>query len=301
MLEMLINTRKAERHPWELLFVGIFYASISMLLVEWVFANDPVLSKYAGVLLVTFTVILSMPYVYYTVKLEEGKIGVTRGGARGLLQEHKKAILAFLWLFLGFVIAFSFWYVVLGSQESFQAQIETYCVINRPQNVAECVKQYESAQVQAVTGSVTGKDRLFMIFSNNIYVLIFTLIFSLAFGAGVMFILAWNASVIAAAIGIYASAFSEAGASCLHAGLIRYMIHGIPEIGSYFIVALAGGLVSVAVIKHEAGTQKFWEVLHDSLNLIVLAIIVLFVAALVEVYVTPEILYLFRSVNASCF
>src|SRR3989338_8433286 len=114
MLEMLINTRKAERRPWELLFVGIFYASISMLLVEWVFANDPVLSKYAGVLLVTFTVILSMPYVYYTVKLEEGKIGVTRGGARGLLQEHKKAILAFLWLFLGFVIAFSFWYVVLG-------------------------------------------------------------------------------------------------------------------------------------------------------------------------------------------
>ena len=79
------------------------------------------------------------------------------------------------------------------------------------------------------------------------------------------------------------------------------MIHGIPEIGSYFIVALAGGMVSVAVIKHEAGTAKFWEVLQDSLNLIILAIVVLFLAALMEVYLTPLILDLFEVVNPACF
>ena len=56
---------------------------------------------------------------------------------------------------------------------------------------------------------------------------------------------------------------------------------------TYFIVALAGGLVSVAIIKHETGTDKFWDVLEDSLLLIVLAIVVLFVAAVIEVYVTP--------------
>jgi hypothetical protein len=63
-------------------------------------------------------------------------------------------------------------------------------------------------------------------------------------------------------------------------GLARYILHGLPEIASYFIVALAGGLVSVAFIKHEIGTDKFWEVLQDSLNLIILAIIILFLAAL---------------------
>ncbi len=65
------------------------------------------------------------------------------------------------------------------------------------------------------------------------------------------------------------------------------MIHGIPEIASYFTVALAGGMVSIAVIKHETGTPKFWRVLYDSLNLIILAVVILFLAALVEVFITP--------------
>jgi len=75
--------------------------------------------------------------------------------------------------------------------------------------------------------------------------------------------------------------------SALPLGLLRYAIHGIPEIASYFIVALAGGMVSVAVIKHETGTERFWEILHDSLNLIIIAVVVLFIAALLEVFVTP--------------
>jgi len=115
------------------------------------------------------------------------------------------------------------------------------------------------------------------------YVLIFTLVFSLIFGAGVIFILAWNASVIGAAIGI----FTNSSLKALPLGLLRYMIHGLPEIAAYFLVALAGGLVSIAVIKHESGTDKFWGVLQDSLNLIILAIVVLFLAALMEVFVTP--------------
>ena len=166
----------------------------------------------------------------------------------------------------------------------FSAQIETFCQINRPSTFNDCVTQYGVKDFSSsTTGYVTGSERFFLILLNNIYVLIFTLIFSLIFGAGVIFVLAWNASVIAAAIGI----FTKSQLSSLPLGLLRYLIHGIPEIASYFIVALAGGLVSIAVIKHESGTDKFWEVLLDSLNLIVLAIIILVVAAAMEVYVTP--------------
>ena len=71
MLEMLINPMKAERRPWELFFVGAFYASLSILLVNWIFAQDAVLSRYSGILVVTFTVMFSMPFVYYTIRLEE--------------------------------------------------------------------------------------------------------------------------------------------------------------------------------------------------------------------------------------
>ncbi|MBS3071628.1 stage II sporulation protein M [Candidatus Pacearchaeota archaeon] len=282
MLEMLINPRKAERKPWELFFIGLLYASLSILLVNWVFAKDAVLSKYSGILVVTFTVMFSIPFIFYTIKLEE-KRSINVDGTFKLLKEHRRAIYAFLFLFLGFVIAFSFWYSILASTQSFSAQIETYCLINRPASFDSCVKQYGINDVSTVVPFLTNKERLFLIFTNNIYVLLFTLVFSLIFGAGVIFILAWNASVIAAAIGI----FTESRLSALPIGLLRFMIHGIPEIASYFIVALAGGIISVAVIKHETGTDKFWKILYDSINLVILAVVILFISALMEVFITP--------------
>lgn len=284
MLEMLLNPRKAERHPWELFFVGAFYASLAILLVNWIFAQDAVLSKYSGILVVTFTVMFSMPFIYYSIRMEERKITPEKG-MLSLLAEHKRTIYSFMWLFLGFVLAFSIWYIVLSSNQSFRAQIETYCLINRPSTFNECVAQYGVKGSVAATTFATSSERLFTIFSNNVYVLIFTLIFSLIFGAGVIFILAWNASVIAAAVGI----FTKSEISHLPAAMSRYLIHGIPEIASYFIVALAGGLISAAVIKHELGTEKFWEVLQDSLNLIILAVVILLVAALMEVFITPAL------------
>ena len=282
MLEMLINPGKAERRPWEMFFIGLFYASISVLLVNWIFNKDPVLSKNSGILAVTFTVMFSIPFVYYVFRLEEKRAAQVGRSAMQLIKDHRLALWAFLFLFLGFVIGYSFWYIILPTTESSAAQVETYCTINRPANVEECVAQYGSGK-DVHTVFATNKERLFLIFANNIYVLIFTLIFSLLFGAGVIFILAWNASVIAAAISI----FTQADLGSLPLALFRYLVHGIPEIASYFIAALAGGIISLAIIRREAGTDKFWKILQDSLNLIILAVIILFVAALMEVFVTP--------------
>ncbi len=284
MLEMLVNPKKAERRPWEMFFVGMFYSSLALLLVNWIFARDAVLSQYSGILVVTFTVMFSIPFIFYTIKLEEKKVNA-KTGTFALIHEHKNALLAFLFLFMGFVVAFAFWYILLNPVNSFKPQIETFCLINKPSNFQECAQQYGIKKPSLSTGYSTSTDHLLLIFTNNIYVLIFTLIFSLVFGAGVIFVLAWNASVIAAAVGI----FAKSSLTALPVGVSRYMIHGIPEIGAYFIVALAGGLVSVAVIKHEFGTEKFWEVLQDSLNLIIGSIIVLLIAAVMEVYLTPMI------------
>jgi uncharacterized membrane protein SpoIIM required for sporulation len=232
---------------------------------------------------VLFTVMFSMPFVYYTIKLEENKI--RKGSSSlGLLKEHTHALRVFVWLFLGFTVAFAFWYIVLPNTVLGE-QIATYCTINRPTNYEQCLRDYSLKDTTLTTPFLTNKERLFLIFTNNMYVLIFTLVFSLLFGAGVIFVLAWNASVIGAAIGI----FSKSQLQSLPLGLMRYMVHGIPEILAYFIVALAGGLVSIAVIKHETGTEKFWEVLQDSLNLIIASIVVLFIAALIEVFITPKL------------
>lgn len=266
-----------------MLFVGMFYASLSILLVQWIFAQDAVLAKYSGILVVTFCVMFTLPFMYYSIKYEEEK-DTKYSGAFKMLAEHRRALYSFMWLFLGFIIAFSFWYIVLASTQSFKAQIETYCVINRPSNFNECVAQY-GVKAGKITAEVTAVQKIFMIFANNIYVLLFTLVFSLIFGAGAIFVLAWNASVIAAAVGI----FAKSNLANLPLGIARYMIHGIPEIGAYFIAALAGGIVSMAIVKHEIRGEKFWNILQDSLNLVILAVVILFIAALIEVFITPAL------------
>jgi len=282
---MLLSPGKAEREPWTMFFVGLIYASLAILLVNWIFSGDAVLAKYSGILVVTFTVMFSLPFMYYLIKNEEEK-DIEYEGTFRILKEHSKALIALLFLFLGFIVAFSFWYVILASNQSFRAQIETYCLINRPSSFNECVAQYGlSGAKTTTTAFLTAKERIFMIFSNNIYVLIFTLVFSLIFGAGAIFVLAWNASVIAAAVGI----FTQSNLSALPFGILRYMIHGLPEITAYFVGALAGGIVSVAIIKHDLKTEKFWGILQDSLNLIIVAIVILFIAALIEVFITPRL------------
>ena len=280
MLEMLLNPRSSERHPWELFFIGIVYASVSILLVTWVFANDAVLSKYSGILIVTFTVMLSMPSLYSIIKREEQKEERISDSYR-LIKEHGHIIYSFLWLFVGLLVAFSFWYIVLGSTDNYKAQIETYCAINSPNSYETCVMEY-TIQTKT-TGFVTGANMLGGIFANNLYVLIFTIFFSLVFGAGGIFILAWNASVISGAMVI----FAKSNIYALPLSLARYMIHGLPEIAAYFTGTLAGGIIGLSIMRKEFKTDKFWSIMHDSLMLIIISIGLLVFAAIIEVFVTP--------------
>jgi len=263
-------------------FIGLVYASLSILLVNWIFASDVVLVKYSAILIVTFTVMFCIPFFYYIIRLEEEKDSEIESGYR-LLKEHGKAIHSLLWLFLGFVVAFSVLYILMGSPDNFKAQIETYCVINSPSNFDGCTSQYGIKS--SPTGSATSTQLLGGIFTNNLYVLIFTLIFSIIFGAGGIFILAWNASVISAAVVI----FSKSDISKIPLSISRYLIHGIPEIAAYFIGTLAGGIIGVAIVKKEFRSEKFWNVLYDFLLLIIVAIAILFFAALIEVFITPKI------------
>lgn len=284
MLELLINPRRAEKKPWEMFFIGFVYATLSML-IGMMFLSDPVLSNYAGIFVITFCVIFSMPFVYYTLKLEERKDLGYMGESR-LLAEHGRAIQTFLWLFLGFVVAFTMGYILINNGENlFKAQIETFCQINRPDNFNSCVKEYGIPRADVITGAATSGEHFFSILMNNVYVMIFTLVLSLVFGAGAIFILVWNASVIASAIAI----FIKSDLSNLLFGLSRYLIHGLPEIAAYFIAALSGGLLSMAVIRHDTRGEQFWAVMLDSIILLMIAILILIISALIEVFITPKL------------
>jgi len=282
MLESLINPKRVEKGPWKMFFIGLLYASLSLLLVHWFFSGDVVLSKFSGMIVVTFCVMFSLPFMYFIIKTEE-KQDEEVEGFRSVWRVHKDAIYAFMWLFLGFIIAFSIWGIVLQNPILFNAQLETYCSINSPGNIQDCVSQNIFGNAVLPTGAATKGMRLLSILENNIYVMIFTLIFSLIFGAGAIFVLAWNASVISAAVGI----FSKYRLSEVPLGIARYMIHGFPEIAAYFTTALAGGIFGIGVVRHGFKGKKFFRVLENVILLLFIAIVVLIIAAVIEVYLTP--------------
>ncbi len=282
MLESLINPKRAEKGPWKMFFIGLLYASLSLILTHFLFRNDSVLSKSSGLLVVLFCVMFSLPFMYFIIKQEE-KQDEEVEGFLGVWKVHSDAIYAFIWLFLGFIIAFSLWYIVLQDTNLFNAQIETYCMINSPGTIEDCVARYDFSHAITSTGSATRQVRFLSIIENNIYVMIFTLIFSLIFGAGAIFILAWNASVISAAISI----FTKYQITQIPLGIVRYMIHGFPEIAAYFITALAGGIFGVGVIRNNIRSKKFLNVIQNVIILLFMAIIILVIAGLIEVYLTP--------------
>lgn len=106
MLESLINPQKKERGPIKMLFVGILYASLSLLLVKWFFGADPVLSKYSGFIVIAFCIMFTLPFMYYLIKQEEEE-DEDAEGIYNVWKAHGDALYAFMWLFLGMIIAFS--------------------------------------------------------------------------------------------------------------------------------------------------------------------------------------------------
>ncbi len=69
-----------------------------------------------------------------------------------------------------------------------------------------------------------------------------------------------------------------------------YFAHGLPEIIAYFVAGLAGGILSFAIMKEKFGSKAFRKISLDAANLVVFAIIILILAALIEVFVSPTVL-----------
>jgi uncharacterized membrane protein SpoIIM required for sporulation len=283
MLEVLFNPRHENKKPWKMVLIGILYGTLSMFLVKIFFSQDVVLSKYSGILVVTFCVLFSLPFMYYLIKDEEKEEeDLEIGGLVGVWKVHQDAIYAFLWLFLGFLLAFSATNAFLKDSSLLNAQVEVYCMINSPGNIEDCASKYSFENLN-LAGAATKPMRFLSILENNVSVMIFTLVFSFFFGAGAIFILAWNATVIASAIGI----FSGYKLSSIPLGLFRYMIHGFPEIAAYFITALAGGMLGIGIIRNGLAGKKLIKILENVIILLFLSIVILILAAVVEVYLTP--------------
>ena len=333
VLESLSSPFRAIKHPAVLILYGFVYSVVALLLAINTFPS------HTSIVFIALIILASVPLMFAIIKEEEKK-DIADFHEVALLKEHSKALKAFMALFLGILLGVALFYVfsplavlatgiiviiaiIKDKEDNKDLRIVAMIVIaaitllvgyslleSQPvlSNVFEAQIQTlnnlgnsVSGKATEVTGNATAFGTFMRIFTNNIKVLLFCILFSFLYGSGAIFVLTWNASVIGVAIGNYirsnlAAAAETVGFSrvveylaVVKIGLLQYAIHGIPEILSYFVAGLAGGIISIAVIRHDFKGKKFEHVVLDAADLILLSLGLVFLAAVLEVWITPAI------------
>ena len=278
VLESLLGVKEAEKKPFYVFLLGMLYASVAVFLSLWIFRAE------ASLILVFLMVLASLPLIYKTTNFEARKsYELTEDN---LPRAHMDALKVFMYLFMGFTLAMSLWYIFLPSDtvnDLFASQMSTIKTING----------------NDATGNVTSWTFLSTILMNNLKVLVLCMLFSFFFGAGALFILGWNASVISTAMGNfvrngianYATSvgFTKVGFyfQVFSLALVRYMTHGVFEILAYLVGGLARGLISIAMINKHFEGDHFRVLIKEAVDLMILAVMLVIIGGLIEVFITP--------------
>jgi uncharacterized membrane protein SpoIIM required for sporulation len=270
MFESLLRLKDFEKRPgrmfvwmfaWSVLItsISIFISSqVSVRSVSSGFIFDT-----SGLFAVLFIIIPSSYFMVKLIKREERieEKDIEEFHKRSFWDRHLIYIILLLVFFAGVTLTFAVWQFFLDPN-FFQIQ---NMVIK---------------QIQGTTGALTKGSLLDFsrILTNNFQVMIFAFMFSLFFGAGAIFILVWNASIL----GIVIGRMSE---TLLHIPWegSGFVMHGLFEIGGYIIAGLAGSIISAAVLRKN-GSAVLKAIFIDSLKLLALAIICIVAGAFIEVY-----------------
>lgn len=279
MLKILFSPKRAERHPLEMMLIAIVYSSIALWLSYFIFP------QYATIVMVFFTVLSCIYVLQGAFKREEGKDKKNIAEEK-LLRSHLKLLVLMLFLFIGFVISFSVWafvmpYILPADQVALIFSSQNSSVENVRSAVA-------GVSENAVSGNVVSSNGLTPILMNNLKVLLVSLLFAFFFGAGAIFVLVWNASVMGYVIGNLAR--DTLGLIGMPIAFAKYFVHGIPEMLAYLTAALAGGIIYMAICRGDFTNPKVNKrIIIDVVALILISIFLLIVAAFIEVYASPYI------------
>ncbi len=189
---------------------------------------------------------------------------------QGFLKRHRKVVLVYTAFFMGMVLTYSFMYVFSPSiRDLYSLQLDWF-------------------RSQGIAAVQPGNFERY--FFNNTQVMMLFFVLSVLFGAGSVFILAWNASVIAVFVGIISNRLVPAlGTTMAYVygvgtGLSSIALHGIPEIAGYFFAGVAGGILSVGLIREKFMSTEFKEVFKDSLIWLAIGEGLIIAGALLEAF-----------------
>ena len=248
VLERIISVKKVETNPYYAGFFGVIITLIAILVGYRVFENN------AGMAALAFIVIGSLPFLRKLISIEESE-EATANTFKKAFARNRKIIEIFFYFFLGVSAVYFILSMIFP-------------------NLGELLF---TEQHKVFSGSINyslENSDLLPILKNNLNIIILSLVLSLLYGAGAVFIISWNASVL--------------GTFLAHKGIpamFTYLPHASIEFVAFFMAAIAGSIISEAIEKKDYRGNRFRNILRDAGLLVVLSAILIVVAAIVEIQV----------------
>ncbi len=283
VLEQIYSASWIERKAIYAFLLGIAYSVIGIAFALFIFPEDP------GLAAVALTTLILIPSVAKLLSIEEEQAALRdKFSFRYLWTDHRDIFKVYFFLFLGIFLSFAFFSIALPSMATshlFEKQINMLGLAS-------------GDAVGEAAGEAGGYPfSFFSIFTNNLKVLIFCLLFSFVYGAGAIFLITWNASVWGVIFGVIAKnstvVTGENAFLFFLLTLVAVFPHMFAEASAYFIGALSGGIISEAAVRERLLSPGFRQVVKDGLIVFLIAVIILIIAAYVEVIVPGKIINFF--------
>ncbi|MBI2529956.1 MAG: stage II sporulation protein M [Candidatus Diapherotrites archaeon] len=290
VFESILGEAQIRRHPLYILFLSIAFSSISIWVSYFTFPES------SSILSLAFVTIGMMPVMFSLFTVEEEEEAAHPGKAATFIERHFDIIAIYSWFLIGLIFSYSMWYVVLPQKEASFCLGEGICMAMPAKEKVFREQENTFSAFQSIRqGIATGKatdaigggganfvDVFLLIFTNNASVFGLAVLFSFIFGAGAIFLLAWNGSFIGVVVGKEMLRSDVLSGMLIVVGLLP---HGIPEFIAYFIGAIAGGIISAAISKKSYHKFEFEIIAKDVLVLIALAYAILLLGALIEAWI----------------
>ncbi len=258
---------KRIKNPYILFVISFFIILFSIFLSK----GEGV---FGGLLSITISLV-PLTQIYVSLIEMDEEISERYHKSKNIFHLYRDYIICSFIIFFSGVFAYYIGYILYP--EMFFRQTQT--IINMKENLSMLME-----------GNAIYTNNVFTyILINNMFVLLLFFFMSFVFGAGSIYLLLWNSSVIGVFLGIKASSVSSSDILYKYFlyplyNLILILPHGILEFLSYFLAALAGGIFSIALIKN-LDKEILENVIGDSMLLFLISIVLLVLAAIIETFV----------------
>ncbi len=268
MLEEIL-TFKTNNQPTKLILFTIFITVIGFI------SSILIFPEHSSIAHVLITTILLIPLLSKQIKKEEKR--ESKVGMKRFYKNHKSVFKIFLLLFTGIFIGYV---IIILLMVFFPAQLATsfdyqFAFIENSEILTNSLLESSTNISQITLGLIM----------QNLLLIIICFALSLFYGSGGIFLVILNASIFATFLIESMKLFKDFGSYSLVFG-IYLLFWFIPITAAFLLTAIAGGVMSKALVHEKFHSKRFNNVLKDAFVLFISSLVLIIIAGLLQVFLT---------------